>query len=248
MASPLLSTESAPASSVSSYREATPKIPRLIATLAVFIVCMIVPFIVYSQLQGILDTKSKSWFIYHPLFMSLGVVGLPLAAILQQRLFGYKSNKIHMYSMMISFALVVVGAFVIFTNKNAAREPHFTSTHGMLGLAWILLFIAQAMFGLFGLDTDNRLTFFKPDAGIANMKRFVNIRRLHTIGGRAILILGYTTVMFGYSTMFAADLTKTLPMGVGLLILSGVALYDPLMDYSIYRKTRRPGLAVERGA
>ena len=248
MASPLLTPANAPVSAISSYRETGPKLPRLIATVVVLCACMLVPFVVYNQLRDILSSDDQSWFIYHPLMMTTGVIGLPLAAILQQRLFGYRSNKLHMYSMLISLVLVVTGAYVIYSNKIMKGEKHFTSSHGILGLTWLSLFIAQSLFGLIGLDPDNRIARFRPDAGVANMKRFLTVRRMHTVGGRGLLLMGYLTALLGWKTFFAGDIWKMGCMSATLAMLSGIALYDPIKDFAVYRKTQRPRLTVGRGA
>ena len=229
-------------------RELGPKVPRLLVTIAVFLVCMTVPFIVYGQLNKVLDAKSKSWFIYHPVLMTTGVIGLPLAAILQQRLFGYKSNKYHMHSMILTFALVVMGAIVIITTKKSTGETHFASGHAIMGLITILLLTVQATMGLLALDRDNRINFFRPEVGSINMKRFLNVRTIHTIGGRGILLAGYTTALLGWRIFFGQDTMKMGYMIAALSGLSGIALYDPIRDFVRYQKTRRPGLSVGRGA
>lgn len=224
------------------------KLPRLLVTAGVFLVCMTVPLIVYNQLSKVLDDKSKSWFIYHPVLMATGVIGLPLAAILQQRLFGYKSNKYHMYSMMISYALVAIGAFVIITSKRSQGETHFASGHAIMGLITIILLTGQATMGLLALDRDNRISFFRSEMGSVNMRRFLNVRWIHTIGGRGILIAGYVTALLGWTFFFAKDAMKMTFMAVALSGLSAIALYDPIVDFIRYQKTRRPGLSVGRGA
>ena len=238
MTSPLLSSETA----VSSYRESSPKIPRLVSTVSVLSACVVVPSIVYSQLGKVLSKEDRSWFIYHPFLMSMGVIGLPLAAILQQRLFDYTSNKIHMYTMMISLLLILTGAYVIISNKNMKHENHFTTTHGRLGLITITWFLIQSLAGFLGLDPDNRISFFRPT------KRFRIVRRLHTIGGRGLLLMGYLTAFIGYSVFFAQDIGKMIAVYSVLGCLSGIALYDPIRDWGVYLKTKRRGLVAGRGA
>jgi hypothetical protein len=209
---------------------------------------MLVPFIVYNQLYTVIDPKSRVWMIYHPFLMTMGVIGLPLAAVLQQRLFGYRSNKIHMHAMLISASLVVMGAYVIITHKIDRKESHFSTAHSIVALVWLSMFLPQGALGLIGLDPDNRMGWFSPTRGAANVKRFIYLRRFHTLAGRLILCLGYVVALLGWLKFFATDWVRVTAMSVFLGTLCAITLYDPIQDLLVYSKARRPGLSVGRGA
>jgi hypothetical protein len=95
---------------------------------------------------------------------------------------------------------------------------------------------------------DNRLRWFSPASGVSNTKRFVFMRRVHTIGGRGILIVGYVTAFLGWLFFFSTDWVRITLMAVALSTLIAISLYDPIMDFVAYAKARLPGLRVGRGA
>lgn len=224
------------------------KLPRIATTTVVFAMCMLTPFFVYNQLFNVLDKESRSWFIYHPFLMTAAAIGLPLAAVLQQRLFGYYSNKLHMHMMIIAFSLAAAGAYVIISIKQGRNESHFETVHAMLGLGWLLGSATQASLGMLGLDRDNRIKFFRPDQGVANRERFVIVRRLHTITGRGILCLGYAAAMMGWQKFFGVGSAKWWSMLGFLSGLATIALVDPIRDFFEYTKTQGLFSRAARGA
>lgn len=250
MASPLLQQPqpSSQPQGVSTYRRTVSKTPRLVVTGLVLSVGLVAPFIVYNQLLNVMDKESQSWLIYHPVLMTAGVITIPLAAVLQQRLFGYTSNKIHMYAMISSAFIALVGLYVIISHKISKNETHFRYAHDILGLVWLGLVLQQGLGGWLAMDPDNRLRWFSPASGVSNTKRFVFMRRVHTIGGRGILIVGYVTAFLGWLFFFSTDWVRITLMAVALSTLIAISLYDPIMDFVAYAKARLPGLRVGRGA
>lgn len=225
--------------------------PRFIGAAFILFVGLNVPIIVYNELGRVLDTASKAWFIYHPVFMSLAAVGIPLTAVVQQRLAGYKSNKLHMYMMITAIACAFTGFFIIFTNKRAKNEAHFESVHGKFGLAWLIFAVTIGLSGLFALDADNRLKFFSPEAGISNLGRFRLMRKVHAYTGRFELLFGYLTVYLGWINFFGPsnEFRNWAGMILLLIFLTSVALFDPVRDYLGHRKVSHSPLSQgHRGA
>lgn len=219
------------------------RMQRLVFIVGLSLVSFAVPFVVYNQLSHVLDAKSQEWFIYHPFCMTMAVVAIPLPAILQRRLFGYVSNKIHMYAMITAIAFAGFGAYVIVTNKIALGEPHFQSVHAKLGLAWLVVALTLGSAGLVALDPDWSLGFFRPRAGPASFKRWTLARHAHTWSGRPAIWVGYLGVFLGWVKFFGiSNLTRMIPMAVLLVAFAGIALIDPILDYSNYKKGARAGV------
>ena len=210
------------------------RIALIVASLAA---CAIIPAIIIMKTMKV-DTDPGSYFVYHPALMSIGVVGIPLAAILQLRLFGYKSKKIHMFSMLLSLKLVFAGAGVIFAIKSTKNEPHYKSAHSILGLIWIVFATFQCVAGLLALDPDIRLKAFRPEQGEANVNRYIQIRRMHAISGMLLLGFGYTCVYLGWKQIAEGN-TLRLSIIAGLFVLFCVALVDPVMDFFRRMNSRR---------
>jgi hypothetical protein len=212
---------------------------RLGGTIAVFLVCLAIPVYIFVKLRSVLDDERKSRFIYHPLLMTLGVVALPLAAILQQRLFGYRSKKIHAYSMILSLILVACGAYVIISEKNEKGESHFDSWHSIIGLCWIVFAFLECLGGLITLDPDFRIAWFTPTSGSDSIKRFVTARSFHQVFGRILVIIGYVATLLGWYLFFGSDKPQMWLVGSVLTVLIGVLLFDPINDLLVFRRRFR---------
>jgi hypothetical protein len=182
-------------------------------------------------MRSVLDEEGRKKFIYHPILMTVGVVGIPLAAILQQRLFGYRSKKIHMYSMIVSLLVSLAGGYIIVSEKLEEKKHHFHSVHAIGGLVWTIFAVSQSFFGLLALDPDLRLEKFRSELGMENVKRFMTARSIHSIFGRSIVVFGYAVLFTGWWKFFSQDTTKTVIMGGFLVALTGFLLFDPLRDY-----------------
>lgn len=218
-----------------AYPYARPlRIALIVVSLAA---CALIPAIIIMKTIKV-DTEPGSYFVYHPALMSIGVVGIPLAAILQLRLFGYKSKKIHMFSMLLSLKLVLAGAGVIFAIKSSKNEPHYKSTHSILGLIWIVFATCQCIAGLLALDPDTRLKAFKPEQGEANVNRYIQTRRIHAISGILLLGFGYTCVYLGWVQIAESDKMR-LPLIAALFVLFCVALVDPVTNFFRRMTSRR---------
>lgn len=233
MSTPLITPDISQPAVAYPYRK-----PLQIGILVVSLMaCALIPAIIIMKTMEV-DKDPNSKFLYHPTLMSIGVVGIPLGAILQQRLFGYKSKKIHMFCMLLSLKLVLAGAGVIFAVKISKKEPHFESAHSIVGLIWIVFATAQCIGGIVAMDPDTRLKPFQPEQGAENVNRFIKAKRMHAILGFTLLAIGYTAVFLGWKQI--AD-ENNLRLGVilGLLVLFAVSLVNPVMDALIRLKSNR---------
>ena len=67
--------------------------------------------------------------------MTLGMTGSMGIAAVTKKLGGYTNTKIHGMLASFGFMLSLGGLYAIYQNKNLYEKPHFTSTHGKIGLA-----------------------------------------------------------------------------------------------------------------
>ena len=187
-------------------------------------------------MHRVLDEEGRKKFIYHPILMSVGIVGIPLAAILQQRLYGYTSKKIHMYSMIVSLVVSLTGAYIIISEKSDSNESHFKSAHAMAGLVWCIFAIFQSIFGMIAVDPDLKVSLFRPEHGRDNIRRFISAKSIHSTAGRAIVILGYLVMFSGWLKFFRDDTLRSALFGASMFALAACALFDPINDYVSYRR------------
>ena len=98
---------------------------------------------------------SSVLFTYHPTFMSLGFglfmtlgvgAGLKLRA-LAPGAEGVKALWAHAATQTLALALAIGGFVAIYRNKATHDKPHFTTTHGKLGLLTICLTILSPAIG-----------------------------------------------------------------------------------------------------
>merc|ERR1739848_915516 len=87
------------------------------------------------------------------------------------------------------------GWYVIHSIKDANGKPHFTTVHGKVGLACLIITFASAVGGGVFLD---------PDVG--SMKASKWIRRVHRYAGRGILALAAVASLMGWWTVVKGDL------------------------------------------
>ena len=131
-----------------------------------------------------------TWFAYHPFAMSLGMVGFTTLGVMMKRKGGYVATKLHGYLMAIATALSFFAFYVIYTNKNIMGKAHFTTTHGQIGLAAIVVFGVLQLFGAVALH---------PDFGIMNKN--VTMRFLHKTSGKFAATLAWGSIISGFVKM-----------------------------------------------
>ena len=130
-----------------------------------------------------------SWFHWHPLMMALGSV-LALNASLVKKIGGYLNTKYHGNIMLMSTALMGVGFYVIYSNKEMFGKPHNTTTHSWIGLLALLSFVGSCAAGLLGLH---------PDFGFLKTNQFV--RAIHKWSGRFDVLAAWAACATGFATI-----------------------------------------------
>jgi hypothetical protein len=131
-----------------------------------------------------------TWFQYHPVCMSVGMVGFSLLAIMIKLRKGRVNTVLHGYFMLAGLLFSAFGMYVIYTQKIMLEKLHFTSTHGQLGL---VAFGAFCVLDLVGG------ALLHPDFGLTTQNAL--IRGVHKYSGRLALTLGWGAVVSGFIKM-----------------------------------------------
>ena len=102
----------------------------------------------------------KTWYNWHPLFMSIVFLGgmANLIYLLRKDPIGYgkflvPANKataktIHVYGMMVAVTFMIAGFAAIFYNRIVEEEAHFNTWHGKFGLMTVTMVLIQVLLGL----------------------------------------------------------------------------------------------------
>lgn len=90
-------------------------------------------------------------FSYHPLFMTIGLLFCYGNAIIFYRTFKqipkYSVKLAHAILLIVSLLFTILGFVAIIRQKNLGKASHFMTFHSWLGLATIILFSLQWIFG-----------------------------------------------------------------------------------------------------
>jgi len=122
--------------------------------------------------------------------MTLGFVGMMGNAAIIKKLGGYSNTKMHGNLSMAGLFTALAGLYVIYQNKNNIGKDHFTSNHSIAGLTTL---IGCAMIGIAGG------TLLHPDFGVAKTNK--TLRKMHKLGGRCMVALGWFTCYSGLSQL-----------------------------------------------
>eukprot|EP00339_Tiarina_fusa_P025198 CAMPEP_0117065278 /NCGR_PEP_ID=MMETSP0472-20121206/45630_1 /TAXON_ID=693140 ORGANISM="Tiarina fusus, Strain LIS" /NCGR_SAMPLE_ID=MMETSP0472 /ASSEMBLY_ACC=CAM_ASM_000603 /LENGTH=164 /DNA_ID=CAMNT_0004785831 /DNA_START=41 /DNA_END=532 /DNA_ORIENTATION=- len=148
---------------------------------------LVAAFALYSLIVGYYaatrpNGKFRSPFSYHPFLMTLGMVGCAGIATVTKKLGGYANTKYHGYLANFGVLLNLAGLYAIYHNKNLMERPHFTSYHGIAGLALVLSSVGAGMVG--GV-------FLHPDFGIDKTNQ--TVRYAHKMFARIVLGAAWAT-------------------------------------------------------
>ena len=132
---------------------------------------------------------------YHPLANSLGLLFLVQAILILQPTHTQAQKKqgaithgaLHSLGVL-SFA---VGASIIWYNKHLRSAPHYTSLHGKLGLAIVILLLVQATVGI--------VAFWFPGL-LGGESKAKATYKYHRISGYLVSALVLTNVTLGTQT------------------------------------------------
>jgi hypothetical protein len=207
---------------------------RALEAAGVFVVALGVIGMIYTNLKTTLanDSKSLSWFIYHPLLNTFAFMAVAVTAILQRRAVGYFSTKTHAYMMIVAYLCGCGAAYTIYTNKQATGESHFQSLHSWLGLVLLGLMSVQATVGAIGLD---------PDWSVGKVQRllgFSNMRTVHHNAGRLIVTVAFINILFGWGKFYSIGSIQFLSLFSILSLFSVLLWVDTLRDKRVAGRTR----------
>jgi hypothetical protein len=171
-------------------------------------------FFLYALLSALAVTPFwPVWFWYHPTAMIVGFCACMGPATLMKKVGGRVATKYHGYGMAMGTLAAMFGWYVIHSNKDANGKPHFTTVHGKVGFACLIITLASAMGGSVFLD---------PDFGL--MKASKRIRGVHRYAGRGILALAAVASLMGWWTVVKGDLVTMLLIAAPLPALGWALL------------------------
>jgi hypothetical protein len=111
---------------------------------------------------GIQPTSQWRYFSWHPLLMTLGMVGLTSIGAMTKKLGGYVNTKSHAILSWGSIIVSLTGLYCIYTNKERNGYAHLKSKHALVGVAvfcscFALGFVGSAVLHPdFGFDKTNK--------------------------------------------------------------------------------------------
>lgn len=168
------------------------------------------PLIAYGLLAAVYLAYMPGkliWYSWHPFFMIVGFVPLAILAILYKKVGGYENTKLHGILMTVSTLCAAFAFYVIYSNKNANRKPHFTSLHGQAGLAIMIAYFGLAVVGFVGLN---------PDWGMVRTNK--TIRAIHKRSGQIVSVSAWLTCIFQFTKMVPS-------LGVQALLVLPLAVF-----------------------
>ncbi|XP_043485591.1 transmembrane reductase CYB561D2 [Polistes fuscatus] len=145
---------------------------------------------------GVLSVDTYNTFSWHPILTTVGIGLLMLEAIYCVSGEAYVSSKmtrknrilIHWVLQSLGFLLTLAGVLVIIVMKG--KRSHFTSVHGKLGLAAMILF---AIIMISGGLADNTKWFYP-------RIRPVTIKIFHIVGGILVTLVLLAALINGTYT------------------------------------------------
>ncbi|KAI9142243.1 eukaryotic cytochrome b561-domain-containing protein [Paraphysoderma sedebokerense] len=154
-----IATETTPLTSTSvpssgSRSQPTIKHPRFI-----FLQLLSWTFLLTIVIKALTQDPEISLYTFHPVFMTLTVFfTLQSVSLLQFKVpsemsgsgnsGSKKATQRHYTMQLFSFVTFILGFLAIFLTKQTYSESHFASTHSILGLSVLVLFLIQVGFGI----------------------------------------------------------------------------------------------------
>lgn len=147
-----------------------------------------------------LGSNFSELFQYHPVTMIISFVGLlpEITAltnvIRRQRSVGDREACIarHMYLSLLMKFFSIIGFIAITINKNRKGKHHYTTWHGKIGLATVVILVLQVIVGL--------VYYFRLFGG--GMQSAGKWRKVHKWLGISLLLAGSASMWLGMRTHF----------------------------------------------
>ncbi len=179
---------------------------------------LVITFLVYSLYVGwFVSTrpkgKWKSPFSWHPFLMTAGMVGSMGIGAVTKKLGGYTNTKLHGMLASFGYMLSLGGIYAIYHNKNLYGSPHFTSTHGKIGIALMIAMVGPLLAG--GI-------FLHPDFGVDKTNKM--IRKIHKMFSRVLMAVAWMNSLYGLYHMRKHHPLELILYGFPLLVLMPLTL------------------------
>jgi hypothetical protein len=155
--------------------------------------------ILYPIIIFIKHQYTPSFFLLHPIFMSISFICIvPLAVLTKQKPFPqtWSSPTIfHATLMFLSWVLALIGYGIIYKNKQDRLKPHLTSTHSWFGITLLIIHLSHPCIAIvLGLYPN-----FMPIYISSNISHLA--RKFHHVIGKSTLLLIFGTVFTGLLKM-----------------------------------------------
>jgi len=143
----------------------------------------------------------------------MGMTGSMGIAAVTKKLGGYTNTKLHGMIASFGYFLALGGLYAIYHNKNLMERPHFTSTHGKIGITVMASTLGPLLAGAVVLH---------PDFGIDKTNK--TIRFVHKVCSRMLVAIAWGNSVYGLYGMRSEHPMELFLYGVPLLILMPMTL------------------------
>ncbi|XP_044010461.1 transmembrane reductase CYB561D2-like isoform X2 [Aphidius gifuensis] len=167
-------------------------------------------------------------FSWHPTCMVIGVGLLIFEGVfsisgeanLNQKVSRINRITIHWILHTIGLSLMYIGLIVIIINKNIHDKEHFTTLHGKIGLASVIL---ATFVGLFGVLANNTRWLYPK-------VRPILLKVVHGYGGIGMTILFLITIINGsWNYAFPDNSTSQILVLLSFIIAIIIILFKPIL-------------------
>jgi Eukaryotic cytochrome b561 len=168
----------------------------------------------WSVISPIITVLHGSWFLWHPVAMTVAVLILSVPSILIRQMKGRWPTKLHGFSMLLACVFFLFGWYVIHTTKASEKRAHFTSLHGQLGAVLIFSILFMSFTSFIALEPDYKVYVPKPMISYFKMS--------HKWGGRLLILLMLGVFYSGAEKLL--DSSSHNPLLLSLLVVALVSL------------------------
>lgn len=174
--------------------------------------------VIVLSLYYCLFTSPIMLFTGHPLFNSLGLLGLGQGILLVQptpRSADHKSLQGHVHGIInsISVLMFTIGSTIIFVNKSIHGAKHITSWHATFG---VITYSCMILVMLVGMSM-----YWFGEKVFGSVDQAKSFYKYHRLAGYFILLLSSITVTLATDSDFNHNVMHLSPLvvGIGLLMV-----------------------------
>ncbi|XP_028818171.1 transmembrane reductase CYB561D2 [Denticeps clupeoides] len=183
--------------------------------------------LVFSVFVAVLAKPGSSLFSWHPFLMTASFFFMTEALLLFSphcspawKLTHASRSRIHWALQCLSVTCACLGLVAISFNKHLNEKPHFTTWHGLVGIATVLVVAVQCVAGL-------PLVYIK----LAKGWSLSRLKRYHATSGLTVYLLACSSLLLGTCSIWFTSSVSTytwylmalIPAFSALVIMSQVS-------------------------